>query len=300
MMQTIEYNKTKWYNVSEPTEKDLKFLKENFDFHTLALDDVLSYHQRPKIDEYKNHMFFVIHLPIMENRLKIREVDFFVGGNYVITATTKKYELLENLFKETGNSPERQKKLFDKNSVFLFYHILDALTENLFPILNALGTEIDGINRSLTKQKSERIIGKINLMRRNLIIFQTLIKPELSILSEMEGGKIKFLGNKMNIYWGDILDHIRKASDQLDDYRELLEGLAITSESLIFHRTNEIIKILTIISVIVLPLTLIASIYGMNIPLPIQRSALALPILIVLMVAMVGGMLAYFKIRRWF
>jgi magnesium transporter len=300
MIKTIEANGIKWHNLHNPSKEDLDFLGNNFDFHELDLDDVTSYQQRPKIDVYKDYIFFVIHLPIFEGRVKIREVDLFVGKDYVITVTTKKYELLDNLFDGANNDHQLKKELFEDDAQYLFYTILDKFISSIFPIINHLGADIDVIDRSLIKRESKDVIEAINLMRRNLVVFHTLLKPEINIFSEMEQGNVKFFDKEMNVYWGDVSDHLRKISDQLDDYRELLEGLAVSSESLISHRTNEVIKILTIFSVIFLPLTLIASIYGMNVPLWFQDYNNTLPSIGIIMLGVVVLMLAYFKAKRWF
>lgn len=301
MIRTVEYNQIKWHHIYNPSKSDMKFLEDNFHFHKLNLDDVMSYQQRPKIDTYDNYVFLVMHFPILEGSLKLREVDFFIGSNYIITTTNtnKKYDLLENLFTETQNNPEISKKLFEGDAKLLFYHLLDKFIGSIFPIINQLGAEIDTIDTNLIKHKITYIIEKINLMRRNLIILHTLIKPELGVLYDIEQGKVNFLEDTMSVYWRDLLDHLRKISDQVDDYQELIEGIAKAGESLISHRTNEIIKILTIFSVIVLPLNLLASIYGMNILLPIQKSVFALPVIIFVMLAIVGGMMIYFKIKKW-
>lgn len=301
MIRTIEHNQIKWYHIYNPSKLDIQFLEDNFHFHKLNLDDVMSYQQRPKIDAYDNYMFLVMHFPILEDSVKIREVDFFVGRDYIITTTNtnKKYDLLENLFAEAQNNPEISKKLFENDAKLLFYHLLDNFIGSIFPLVNHLGAEIDAIDTNLIKQKITYIIEKINLMRRNLIILHTLIKPELNVLSDIEQGKVKFLDDTMSVYWKDLLDHLRKIADQVDDYQELIEGIAKAGESLISHRTNEIIKILTIFSVIILPLNFLASIYGMNILLPIQKSAFALPVIIFVMLAIVGGMMIYFKIKKW-
>ncbi len=301
MVNTVKYNQIKWHHIQSITEESLNFLKNNFKFHELDIDDVASYQQRPKIDSYKDYVFFVIHLPSFEEgRIKMREVDFFVGKDYVITVTSKQYSPLDELFAKMEESSAIQEKLFNGGPQFLFYNILDKFISSIFPIVNQLGGDIDVIDRSLVRREMTDIISSINFMRRNLIVLQTPLKPEISIMSGMEQGKQPFFDEKMTVYWGDLLDHLRKISDQLDDYKELLEGLAISGESLISHRTNGIIKVLTIFSVIFLPLTLIASMYGMNIALPIQGQPLAFPVVVISMIAIVSLMMIYFRIKKWF
>jgi magnesium transporter len=137
------------------------------------------------------------------------------------------------------------------------------------------------------------------MTRRNIVVFETMIKPALPIFGDLEKGKYKELNGEMVQYWSNILDHLQKIWDRLEDNKELIEGISRSHESLVSSRTNEIIKVLTMFTAILLPLTLVASIYGMNVPLPGQHNVESFPILMALMLGLAIGMTFFFKYRDW-
>lgn len=307
MITTIEHNKIKWMHIRKPDARDVEFLRENFAFHELDLEDLVSHQQRPKIDPYDNYTFLVFHFPVMKGgRIEIIEVDFFIGNNYVISSTQDNFQLLEDLFVKMQSDESLKSKFFAKDSRMLFYKVLDDFVEAMLPLMDKFGAEIDSIDSQIFTAHSKHIqskfifLEKITILRRNLLITQTIIKPEINIMTEMENGKILFFGNSMATYWSDILDHLKKFSDQLENYRFLIEGLSVAEETLVSYKINEVIKVFTVVTVFLMPPTLLASIYGMNIYLPMQKHPFVFWIMLLLMVAMEIAMFVYFRIKRWF
>ena len=188
----------------------------------------------------------------------------------------------------------------------LFYKILDDFVEAMLPLIDKFGAEIDSIDKQIFAAHSKHIqskfifLEKITILRRNLLVSQTILKPEINIITEMETGKIIFFGNNMAVYWSDVLDHLKKFSDQLENYRFLIEGLSIAEETLVSYKINEVIKVFTVFTVFLMPPTLLASIYGMNIFLPIQYHPLAFWIMLALMAVIEVAMFVYFRIKKWF
>ncbi len=136
-------------------------------------------------------------------------------------------------------------------------------------------------------------------MRRDIIALRRIVKPQIAIVASLEQDDRPFIREGLDVYFGDVLDHLYKAWDMLEDHRDVIDGLSDTANTLTSYRINEVIKILTIISFIMLPLTLLSGIYGMNVHLPLEGSPFALVLILLLMVLMVGGMLLYFRKRRW-
>jgi len=166
-------------------------------------------------------------------------------------------------------------------------------------LISKLGIELELINRELFSKKAEKTIERISLTRKNIIHLNTIFKPQLRLFQKFESGQIKGFAENMEEYWGNILDYYQKMWDMIEDYEELIEGLAKTFDSLQTNRTNEIMKALTIISVVILPLTLIASLYGMNIGLPGQNHPYFFWILMGFMVVVIGVLILLFKRRKW-
>ena len=307
MMRAIEHNKIKWFYIHKPDERDIKFLRENFSFHELDMEDLVSHQQRPKIDPYDNYVFLVFHFPVMKGeRIEIMEVDFFIGKDYIISSTQIDFYLLKDLFAKMQNDESLKSRFFAGDSKMLFYRVLDNFVEAMLPLIDRFGAEIDNIDGQIFAAHSKHIqskfifLEKITILRRNLLVSQTIIKPEINIMTEMETGKIIFFSNNMTVYWSDILDHLKKFSDQLENYRFLIEGLSVAEETLVSYKINEVIKVFTVVTVFLMPPTLLASIYGMNIYLPIQEHPFAFWIMLVLMAVMEIAMFVYFRIRKWF
>ena len=166
-------------------------------------------------------------------------------------------------------------------------------------IIRKIGDEVDDVNRVLFDIKAERTIENISVIRKNIILLNTIFKPQLPLFSRFESGQIEGFADNMEDYWGNILDYYKQMWDLTEDYAELIEGLSQTFDSLQANRTNEIIKILTLISSMLLPLTFLTGLYGMNVNLPLQDDPRSFWIVIGAMVVIVVSMYALFKRKRW-
>lgn len=187
-----------------------------------------------------------------------------------------------------------------KDVNYLFYRIADVLIDTNFSYVDDITNTIDTIDKQLEEKSSAQVIEDISITRRNIVVFETMIKPALPIFSDLEKGKYPALNGKMAAYWSNILDHLQKISDRLEDNRELIEGISRSHESLLSVRTNEGIKVLTVFTAIMLPLTLVASIYGMNIHLPFSEHGNAFILILLTMGALAIIMIIIFRLRDLF
>jgi len=188
-----------------------------------------------------------------------------------------------------------------RSSSYLLYHILDRLVNYCFPILNKLIDNIDKVEDLIFAKAVPETVREMSLMRRDLISFRRVIRPQIGVVEALEGEEYPFFKEEQEVYFGDIADHIRKIWDGLEDCKEVVDGLAETSNWLTSHRIQEIMRVLTIVMALLAPATLLASIYGMNITLPGGRESGLWPLLVLLLV-MVGiavGMLLFIRRRRW-
>lgn len=305
-VNSVTWGKLTWIYIEKPTNAEVEYLAENFHFHPLNLDDVLSRVQRPKIDEYDDHLFVVLHFPVFdkENRVTMpSEVDIFVGENYVITVhCAGDLKPLAKFFKECQIDEETRRNYLSRSSGYLLYHILDRLVNYCFPILNRVMDNIDKVEDLIFSRPVPETVRGISLIRRDLISFRRVIHPQVTVVEALEREEYSFFKEEQEVYFGDIADHIRKIWDGLEDYKEVVDGLIDTSNWLTSHRIQEVMRVLTIIMAIMAPATLIASIYGMNIPLPGGTGHGSLfPLSMVLFVMLCIGvvMLLFFRRRRW-
>ncbi len=302
MVDTINIGKLKWHHITNPTIEDLDFLRDNFRFHPLDIEDCSSFVQRPKIDIYDDYFFLVLHFPIIDKRtslVKTEETKIFWGQDFLITVGNSHY-VVQDLFSLTKIAPEEiQEDEIGGTSDALLYKVLYRMMKETFLLVERLGSELDIISRDLFESKSEKIIEKISRYRKNMIQLNTMFKPQLRLFHKFESGEVKGFADDMEEYWGNILDFYQKMFDMIDDYGELVAGLSNTFDSLMANRTNEIMRILTIISTIVLPLTFFTGLFGMNVNLPFQSNPYAFWMIIGLCVLTSLLMLIFFNKKRW-
>ena len=300
----LHYKNCRWINLPNPSPEEVSTLKENFPFHPLNLDVYLTKTQSPKFDIYRFYSLFVLdfpYLPPESDKISIGEVDFFIGDDYVVTLHDDKLPALGEIFRRCQSNEKTLQRFLGKGPIFLFYRLADILIDSSFPILDRLSSRTEHLDREILGQAGKDILSDISIHRRNIVYFQTLVKPTLPIFEKLEKGEIERLNGGMQNYWSNLYDHLQKIWERLEDLRELNEGLSATYESLLSYRTNEIIKILTIFSAIVLPLNLIASFYGMNIVgLPFSQHHLIAFGITTLMWGLAVLMIIYFKFRKWF
>ncbi|HPM91504.1 MAG TPA: magnesium transporter CorA family protein [Bacteroidales bacterium] len=301
MVDTVKIGTLKWHHIVSPSEHDLQYLKDNFHFHPLDIEDCRSTNQRPKIDIYDDYYFIILHFPSFDlhNRfLTIKEVKLFWGEDYVISIDQTNWIVTE-MFNDARKLIASKEEIEIGTSDALLYRILEKLMNSSLNLMRRLGLELDRINEDLFSIRAQKTIMQISITRKNIILVNTIFKPQLPLFHKFESGQIAGFAENMEEYWGNILDYNQKMWDMAEDYQELIEGLSKTFDSLQTNRINDIMKTLTFFSAILLPLTFITGLYGMNIGLPLQNDSRSFLIIIGLMMMVVITMLVYFKRRKW-
>ena len=301
-IQTLTCGGTTWVNVENASLQDLERLRQTFGFHPLALEDVLNRNERPKVDEYGDYLFLVLQFPVFqkEQRLSVpSELHVFVGADYLVTAHDASLRPLVDLFRECGQDEAARQRNMEAGPGWLLYRILDRMVDHLFLILDRVGARIRGIEEGLFTQNIRSMVEEISLVRRDLIALRSIVKPQIGLVADLERGDYPVLRQDLKPYFGDVADGFHRAWDILEDYREVMDDLSETADSLTSYRINEVMRVLTVISVIMLPLTLLAGIYGMNVPLPLAHSPLSFILILGLMMLIAAGMLFYFRRRGW-
>jgi len=287
-----------WVDIDEPQKETMDWLKETLGFHPLDLEDCVSLIERPKIDLYENYHFLVMHFPIFDKttkRLSPIQVNIFLGTNFLITIRKGHIKALNKTFEDVS----KNKELLSKGTDYLLHKVIDGLVDYCFPILNKIRQNIQNAENAIFNGATRDTIKDILFIKRNIILFKNIIEPQRRILKGIEARDSEFIADELDVYFGDVVDHLDKIQDSLASYEEMIESLHDAHQSIVSNRINEIMKILTIISVIMLPLTLISSIYGMNIVLPIAKNPFAFIIIFSIMVLMGLGMFFYFKSKHW-
>jgi magnesium transporter len=291
-----------WIHLERPTQDEMAPLAERFGWHPLDVEDVLSRRQRPKIDEYADYRFVVLHFPVYDKRigrLNAAELDVFIGPDYLVTLPNVELLPVTRLFARASEDEELRDNLFSKGSGYLLYHVLDDLFDYCFPILDKIGYKLDRIEDEMFEGRSEEIVRDISNIKQEIISYRKIIKPERSTLRLLERHVQRFLPEELELYFDDIVDAAERIWDLLDNFKEVVEALEDTNESVISHRQNDVLRLLTIFSVTLLPLTVVTGVFGMNVDFPGESTQVSFWIVLAAMALTIAGLLGFFRYKRW-
>ncbi len=302
-LKTVSRGDLTWVDIATPTERETEYLAENYKFHPLDLDDCLSRIQRPKIDAYPNYLFLVFHFPVFDKETRIlstSQISVFIGKDYLITLHKGELKPLVKLFRDCEINEDARQEHLSQGPSYLLYRIIDRLIDYCLPILNRISASIEQTEDNIFSSRGlPREIESISMLRREVISFRRIIWPMRAVIGILEPKIRRFTKMDLAVYFGDTVDHLDKIWDALDEYKEVIEGLNDTHDSLATNRTNEVIRMLTLIATILLPLTVVASLYGMNIPLPFQNSSYSLVFVFLVWIVIVSGLLYFFRRNHW-
>ncbi|MCH7541888.1 magnesium transporter CorA family protein [Patescibacteria group bacterium] len=306
-MKIIIEKGLRWIDVEHPSKADIEKLHGEFPtFHPLTLEDTLSPIQRPKVDVFSDHLFIVLHFPVYEKksgRITSAEVDVFVGKGFIVTLHDGRLKPLVDFFDEVQDNEKTRREAFLKGSAgYLLYIVLNKILDATFPILYRIDTELDIIeDKIFERERISKQIEALSDQRRNILAYRRIISPQRSILPLVRD-RLSLVGirEQMAVYFNDLVDHIEKMWQTLEEQKEVAEGLHDSTAALVNTLTNDVVRVLTVITVVFLPLTLIASVFGMNVPLPLEKDPVALPVILLIMLVILTGLTLLFrKFLKW-
>jgi magnesium transporter len=299
-----------WLDITQPTDEEYALLDDVFGFHPLAIEDTMQYSQRPKIESYNHigdvfrhgYFFMVIHGPDLEQfrqkKVQTSELDLFVSQNYLITVHDEPMKALSDLMVRAGADC---RIILDSGIDMLLHNILDHLIDNYLPILDDFQEVLDSIEERAVTEPTTGLLSEIAERKKELLNLRRIIGPQRDVLAQLTRGEIPFIRETTRIYLRDVLDHLNRAVETIEIYRDLVMSCRDIYMSSINNHLNQIMKTLTIISVIALPLTVITSFFGMNfvetVPGFASRSMFGVGLL--LMVGIPVTLLYMFKKRHW-
>lgn len=297
-------NPVSWINVDGLGDQGaIRNLGEEFDLHGLSLEDVTDVYQRPKADDYESLLFIVLRVPTKERRLGTEQLSLFVGQNFVLT------------FQETSGDcfdPVRDRirdprsRLRANGPDFLAYTLIDAVIDSFFPILEDLGEQLEDLEQDIMEDPRHEHIPLIHTIRRDMLIVRRAVWPLRELINGLLRDDHPNIDAKTQLFLRDCYDHTVQIMDMVDTNREIIGGLIDMHLSAVSNRMNEIMKVLTVIATIFMPLSFIASVYGMNFDpskspwnMPELDWRYGYPAVIALMLSVSGGMLLYFRRKGW-
>lgn len=301
-LHTIAYKNIKWIDLVKPGKETMEGLGKKFKFHQLDIEDCLTENQRPKIDEYDNYLFIILHFPVLNpktGRITTEEIDIFLGRNFIITIHDEILLPLDKI-KEKCLKIVKRKHFLGRGAGYFLYKLTSELFDSCFPILDKLWGMSVRMERDVFDNEGQQdLLRDIMLLKKNIITFRRILSPERPVISALEHKKNKFLPESLEVYFDDVVDKIEKLWNSLDSLKEVAETLQNANESLISHRTENTIKVLTIFSVVMLPLTLVSGIFGMNVKLPFMDHPQAFLFVVGIMAITGSLMLLFFRLKKW-
>ncbi|MBU0984798.1 MAG: magnesium/cobalt transporter CorA [candidate division Zixibacteria bacterium] len=288
-----------WVDMCKPTDEESYVLTHDFKFHPLAIEDVISEKSRTKIDDYERYLFFVFHLVDYigrEEGLKISELDLFLTKNAMVSVHYDDHRIFDYLYSRA----ERGDRVIARGSDYLFHNVIDAAVDNYNVTLDIFEYEVDQIEDELLGNYNDNTLKSIFTMRRDIVQLKRIVMPQKELVNQLSRQHYELIKPNLGVYFSDIHDHLVRVNEIADTHKELLNSAQEVYYSSVSTTTNEIIKVLTLLTAIFIPPTFLVGLWGMNFAnmpeLKIEQGYfIALGVMLVTMV----GMILFFKKRKW-
>jgi len=303
----IKSKKLSWLNIINASEKEISYLKKKFKFNEFDLADSYSHKhaQRPKILFRPNYIFIVMLFPIYNRKtreINPAEIDIFITKDHIITLHYNKLQPLKEFFKNLQKSKKERNIYLNQNPAMFFYEMLDRLYESIFPMTDHISLNISAIEKNIFAGKERQMVNEILIIKRNIVIFRKIMQSHKNLIKKLIYQKMNFFeaSDKNKVFFLDLIDHAKNIWEILENHQQTINALEDTNTVMVTFKLNDIMRTLTIFSVIVFPLTLMAAIFGMNVNnMPIVGTMYDFWKVIILMVVATVAMFGYFKYKKW-
>lgn len=288
-----------WLDIENPSDEEIKILLDKFMFHPLTIEDCIHQRQRSKMENYKKYYFIVINVfkgRNIEDEFKVSEIFIYISNNYLVTVHWGKMDIIDIVYKKAKDVTN----FFERGIDFLLYNIVDEIIDDYFPIVDEIGEKIDDIESDIFEKEDKNIQNKIFVLKKNMLKLRKIITAQREVLNTFLRHDFSIIKEENRMYFMDVYDHIMRLFDLIDTYHDLLTGTLDLYMSFISNRMNEVMKTLTIIATVIMPLTLISGIYGMNFSyMPELNTKYGYFITLGFMGLIAFIELLYFKIKKW-
>jgi magnesium transporter len=303
-IRTITQGNLTWVDIVPPTEEAMKYLREQFHFQPLALEDCLSHRQVSKMDVFPDHLFFVFHFNHYNKKTRIsfkKQWSAFIGENFLVTVHTGELRALGDMFLECQSNSVSRENYFNKGSGYLLYKIIDRAIDSYFPVLDKILNLLEEAEDRVFDQDKDSTL-EVSILRRDIITQRMVMFPTRNLLIDMRARLLSYCKVDINEEYDDLIDHLTRIRQTLDECHEVVEVFKDTDYTLVTQRLNRVIRILNVFATIVLPFLAVSSVYGMNVILPgglENGSYTTFFVLLAIMVILTVIMMVYFRRRKW-
>jgi magnesium transporter len=299
----LSHQSINWVNILNPTQADIQALSEQHPlFHSLNLKDCLTELEYPKLDHYDHYLFLVAQMPYRDphdGRLQPAEVDIFITEDVLVTAHRGELEAIQRMFASAQSSDQNREEWMASGTSTLLYHLLDALVNDCYPIVTQVGHALRTLEDNLFENRTRVLLYEIASLRRDIIVMGSILNSQRDILNGLIKGDWEFIHQHLDPYWEDISSHLSQLCSLADQYAQVVDGLSDTTDTLASHRIDEVVRLLTITTVLTLPVTLLAAVFGMNVLMPYANHPLLFYSVILISIAATIGLVWYLRKKRW-
>lgn len=287
-----------WVDLYNFTEEEIKYVAKAFDFHELAIEDCMHYSPRAKLDKYDDYHFLVMHaIRYNEERdeeIMLVQLNIFLGENYVVTVHKNTLPSLGRMAKTCLT----ESRISDKGRDFFLYSIIDGLVDEYFPVLDRIGDRIEDLEDEIYEKPSRDTTDEFLALKRTILTLRRAMTPQRRIFYIISSSSFT-ISEEHQPYYLDLKDHLERISDTIDGHKDLVDAALATYSSIISARTNETMRVLTVISTIFMPLTFVTGFFGMNVPLPDQESIWSTVSITLGLIMVSLWMIVLFRQKKW-
>ncbi len=290
-----------WINIDGLHQIELmEKLGECYGLHPLVLEDILNINQRPKVEDYENYLYIVVRMLSAQDKtrqIESEQVSLILGQNFVLSFQEDVGDVFDPIRERIRNGKGRIRKM---GADYLAYGLLDAIVDNYFIIFEKLGERIETLEEQLVTSPAVQTLREIHALRREMIFLRKAVSPLREVIGRLERGESPLVKESTTIYLRDVYDHTIRVMDTLDTFRDMLSGMLDIYLSSVSNRLNSVMKVLTIIATVFMPLTFLAGVYGMNFKyMPELEWRWGYPFIWLVMIVIGVSMLIYFKRKKW-
>ncbi len=300
MRKIITNQNYTWVDIVGPKDEDIQYLKDKFKIHPLTASAIIPAIHYPDLDQFKNYLFIVLHYPhyTEKGEIKIREFDFITGQDYLITNCQEEIAPLRQVFESYNNG--LAKSSHSNDTAHILFLILNTFLKEVLSKINTMVKEIDELEARIFTGQERELVVEISSLKMKVLDFWRIVEPQRMIFEGLRTAGVNFYGQDYRHYFDILYRAHRRIENTLKSAKETIEALEETNHILVTVKMNEVIKVLTVFSVIFMPLTLLASIWGMNtIFLPFHHTNLDFLFIILIMAVTLAAMLSFFRYKKW-
>ncbi len=287
-----------WIDIEHIAPPELLFLQEELKIHPIAVEELLFPTDRPEVQLFEDHIFLVLHAPapgLAKGGMDTVEIDFLVGRNFIVTVRSGPIASVRNLESQIKANP----KIMSRGCDFMLYFIADAMVDDYLPILDSIDQRLDAIQETTMKHPTRETFGDLMKLKADILEIRRATVPQLTVLRSLVRGHADIIEAGLSVYFRSVCEHLEQINAHLDSFREEANSTIQVSLAVVSNRVNDVVKVFTVVAVLLMPPTVIASIFGMNFYFPPWLVTHGLWLTCLLMTVMTVWMLLYLKKKRW-